>query len=71
MHADRGTALTMNLKKGLTLTALIIAGVLAVVFLLDLAIGIPFERQDITTDILVILASGLLIWQGIETWIGA
>jgi hypothetical protein len=60
----------MNLKKILCLIALVIAGLLALLFVLDLAIGIPFGRSDITTDILVALAAGLLIWQGIETWFG-
>jgi hypothetical protein len=58
----------MNLKKILCLVALIISGLLGLLFVLDLAIGIPFGRSDITTDILVGLAAGLLIWQGIETW---
>jgi hypothetical protein len=61
-------ALTMNLKKILCMTTLAIAGVLGVVFLIDLAIGIPFDRSDIVTDILVAVAAGLLIWQGIETY---
>jgi hypothetical protein len=58
----------MNLKKILCLVALVISGLLGLLFVLDLAIGIPFGRSDITTDILVALAAGLLIWQGIETW---
>jgi hypothetical protein len=52
----------MNLKKILCLVALIISGLLGLLFVLDLAIGIPFGRSDITTDILVSLAAGLLIW---------
>lgn len=58
----------MNLKKILCMTALAIAGILALLFLLDLAIAIPFGRSDLTTDILVVVAAGLIIWQGIETW---
>jgi zinc transporter ZupT len=58
----------MNLKKILCLVALVISGLLGLLFTLDLAIGIPFGRSDITTDILVALAAGLLIWQGVETW---
>ena len=45
-------------------------GNLGTAVLLDLIIGIPFGRSDITTDILIILAAGLLIWQGIETLLG-
>ena len=63
-------AIPMNVKKILCGSALGIAGVLGLMFLLDLIIGIPFGRSDITTDILIILAAGLLIWQGVETWLG-
>jgi hypothetical protein len=58
-----------NVKKILCMSGLGIAGILGLLFLLDLAIGIPFGRSDITTDILVVLAAGLLIWQGVETWL--
>lgn len=60
--------LTMNLKKILCMTAMVFAGILGLIFLLDLLLGMPFGRSDIYTDIFVILAAGLLIWQGIETW---
>ena len=65
-----GMAIPMNMKKILCGSSLGIAGVLGLMFLLDLIIGIPFGRSDITTDILIILAAGLLIWQGVETWLG-
>ncbi|MBX9655459.1 hypothetical protein K2Y11_17735 [bacterium] len=58
-----------NVKKILCMSGLGIAGILGLLFLLDLVIGIPFGRSDITTDILVVLAAGLLIWQGVETWL--
>lgn len=58
----------MNLKKILCMAAMAIAGLLGILFLLDLAIGIPFGRSDITTDVMVVLAAGLLVWQGVETW---
>lgn len=62
-------SIAMNLKKILCMAAMVIAGVLGIVFLLDLALGMPFGRSDITTDILVVVAAGLLIWQGVETWL--
>lgn len=62
-------SIAMNLKKILSMTAMVIAGVLGVVFLLDLAVGIPFGRSDVVTDVLVIVAAALLIWQGVETWL--
>jgi len=58
-----------NVKKILCMSGLGIAGILGLLFLLDLAIGIPFGRSDITTDILIVMAAGLLIWQGVETWL--
>lgn len=61
-------ALTMNLKKILCMTAMVLAGILGLIFLLDLLLGIPFGRSDIMTDVFVILAAALLIWQGVETW---
>ena len=61
----------MNLKRALSLTAMIVAGALAVLFILDLAVGIPFGRSDMTTDIIILVAAALIIWQGVETWLGA
>jgi threonine/homoserine/homoserine lactone efflux protein len=61
--------IAMNLKKVLSMTSMVIAGVLGVVFLLDLAVGMPFGRSDVVTDVLVIVAAALLIWQGVETWL--
>ena len=58
----------MKLGKGLCLVAMLLAGLLALVFLADLVIGIPFGRFSPLTDVLVIVSSGLILWQGIETW---
>lgn len=58
----------MKSGKLLCLAAIILAGLLGGVFLLDLAMGIPFGRFDYGTDIIVIVAAGLIVWQGIETW---
>jgi hypothetical protein len=60
--------MAMRLQKVLCGSALAIAGLLALVFLLDLAIKIPFGRFSWSTDVLVVLASALIIWQGLETW---
>lgn len=58
----------MNLQKVLCGAALGISGLLALIFLLDLLLGIPFGRFSISTDIIVLIAAGLIIWQGVETW---
>ena len=56
------------MEKWLCLAAMIAAGILLLLFGLDLAIKWPFDRAGITTDILFVLASGLILWQGYETW---
>ena len=56
-----------TVNKVLCGAALGVGGLLGVVFLVDLIAGIPFGRE-IATDILVVIASGLLLWQGLETW---
>ncbi len=57
----------MDLEKILTLISMIIAGLLTVLFLSDLALGIPFDRQ-IVLDVLFLLAGGFILWQGFETY---
>ncbi len=55
----------MELDKILTFSAIGIAGVVTLVFLLDLAAGI-FGRH-LAMDICFILGAGFLLWQGVET----
>ncbi|QDU64793.1 hypothetical protein Pan216_56850 [Planctomycetes bacterium Pan216] len=57
----------MKLSKVLNLVTLIIAAILAVIFILDLVLGLPFGRYSLMTDIIVLVAAGLIIWQGWET----
>lgn len=59
----------MRISKPLCAVAMSIAAALLVIFALDLAIQIPFGRFSYWTDILVIIGSGLIIWQGVETWL--
>ena len=56
------------MQKWLCLAAMIAAGILALVFGLDLAFGYPFDRAGKATDIMFIIAGGLVLWQGYETW---
>lgn len=57
----------MRLQRILVWTALAVAGLVAIIFSLDLAIALPFSRFSWATDLIVLIASGLLIWQSIET----
>lgn len=58
----------MELEKILTFAAMIIAGLVTLIFLLDAALGAPFGRQSIVLDILFILGGAFVLWQGIETY---
>jgi threonine/homoserine/homoserine lactone efflux protein len=55
----------METEKIITYSAIGVAGLVALVFLLDLLFGI-FQRH-IAMDVLFILGSAFLIWQGVET----
>jgi hypothetical protein len=55
----------MEINKLITYGAIAIAGLICLIFLLDLAAGI-FGRL-IFMDILFIIGGAFLLWQGIET----
>lgn len=55
----------METEKVITYSAIGIAGIVMLVFLLDLAVGI--FGQYIAMDVLFILGAAFLMWQGIET----
>ncbi len=55
----------MENEKILCIVAMVIAGIVALLFLLDLILGI-FGRF-IVLDILFLLGAAFVIWQGIET----
>ena len=55
-------------EKYLCLVAFLIAALMLIVCLLDLAIGIPFAKQSKAFDIISILASGIICWQALEVW---
>ncbi len=58
----------METEKTLTLGAMILAGLLTLLFLLDAAAGIPFGRQSIVLDVLFIIGGAFILWQGFETY---
>ena len=55
----------METEKVITYTAIGVAGIVCLVFVLDLAVGI-FGR-NIAMDIMFILGAAFLLWQGVET----
>jgi hypothetical protein len=56
------------MEKWMCIGAMIAAGILLLVFGLDLALKWPFSREGIATDILFVAAGALVLWQGYETW---
>jgi threonine/homoserine/homoserine lactone efflux protein len=57
----------METEKILTLIAMVVAGLLTLIFLLDLAVGLPFGRQSIPLDVLFLAGGAFILWQGYET----
>jgi threonine/homoserine/homoserine lactone efflux protein len=55
----------METEKVLTYAAMSVAGLIALIFLLDAALGVM--GRNIALDILFILGAAFVIWQGIET----
>ncbi len=55
----------METEKILTYSAIGVAGLVCLLFLLDLAAGI-FGRH-VAMDVLFIIGTGFLLWQGVET----
>jgi len=55
----------MQTEKIITYSAIGVAGLIVLIFLLDLVAGI-FGR-NIAMDILFVLGGGFLLWQGVET----
>jgi len=56
------------MEKWLCLSAMILAGIFLLVYGLDLITGVPFGRKGLTQDIVFVIASALVLWQGYEVW---
>ncbi len=56
------------MEKWLCLGAMIAAAVILLVYGFDLALGMPFGRAGLVQDIVFVIAAGLVLWQGYETW---
>lgn len=55
----------METEKVLTYGAMSVAGIVALIFLLDLVAGVL--GRNVALDILFILGAAFVIWQGVET----
>jgi hypothetical protein len=53
-----------SMEKWLCWGSMGVAGLLLLMFLLDLAIGIPFQKVNVVVDVFGILASGLVLYLG-------
>ena len=58
----------METEKIMTVASLFVAGVVALVFLLDAVVGMPFSRQSLVLDILFVIGGAFVLWQGLETY---
>lgn len=56
------------MARGLTIAAMVIAVFMLVLFGLDLAIGIPFGKQNLMIDISFLVCGVGMILLGISTW---
>ena len=56
------------MARGLTISAMVIAVLMLVLFGLDLAIGIPFGKQSLIIDIAFLVCGVGLILLGLTTW---
>ena len=56
----------MEINKVLCYTAIIIAGLVTLIFLLDATLGL-LGRISLVLDILFIIAGAFVLWQGLET----
>jgi threonine/homoserine/homoserine lactone efflux protein len=58
----------METEKILCYGSLIAAGLITLIFLLDLALGLPFGRASVVLDVLFIIGGAFILWQGYETY---
>jgi hypothetical protein len=56
------------MEKWLCLGAMGVAGLLLLVFVLDLAIQIPFGRLSSTVDVCTIIAAALVVYMGWDAY---
>jgi hypothetical protein len=57
-----------GMEKWFCLAAMAIAGLLLLLFMLDMAMGIPFGKANFVVDICGFLASGVVIFLGFDAF---
>ena len=58
----------MSTEKILCLAAMIVAGLLTFLFVLDAATSFPFGRGSLVFDIMASMGGAFILWQGLETY---
>lgn len=56
------------MQKALVLAAMIVSGLLLLLFLLDAILAFPFRQPSLTLDILFILGAGMVFYLAFETY---
>ncbi len=64
MQAVKG----ISMEKGLCWASMGVAGLLLLLFLLDVLLGIPFSKVSVVVDILGILTSGLVLYLAYDAY---
>jgi hypothetical protein len=64
MHAVKG----LFMEKWLCYGSMGVAGLLLLLFVLDVALGVPFGRVSTAVDVFGILASGLVFYLGYDAY---
>lgn len=50
------------MSKALTIVGMVVAGLVGLIFLLDLAVGVPFDRASTVMDVGALIAAALLAY---------
>jgi hypothetical protein len=58
----------MDTDKYMTIGSMVLAGILTLLFLLDLAIKVPFSRASLVLDIMMVIGGAFVLWQGYEAY---
>lgn len=48
------------MSKALTILGMVVAGLVGLIFVLDLAVSVPFDRASVMMDVGALIAAGLL-----------
>lgn len=56
------------MTKNLIFASMGVAGLVALISILDMATGNPFGRYSITMDVLYLLGAGIVLYMGYETY---